>query len=123
MGRAAPLHRISILIVLIAVTVQAIIPDARDLASLRALNLVCLIVLDLNPCSDDCDSTDEECAPPLSDATWELRELARRLATSPLELPGPTAPRIDPYGRRSSSLGSSIVRSDDLIHSHCCLNC
>jgi hypothetical protein len=123
MGRATRSHRISIPILLIAVTIQGIIPDADDLASLRALNLVCQDIFGIGFCCDDCGSSDEVCAPLRSEQIWEKRELTERQATSRFGWPGPTAPMIGPHGYRSSSLGSSIVRIDDLIHSHSCLNC
>jgi hypothetical protein len=123
MGQAARCHRISIPILLIAVTIQGIIPDARDLASLRALNLVCQVIFSVEFGCDDCSSSDEVCALPLSEKTREKRESAECRATSYFELPGPTASMIGPHVYRYWFLGKAIVRIDDLIHSHSCLNC
>jgi hypothetical protein len=123
MDRAARSHRISIPILLIAVTIQGIIPDAQDLASLRALNLVCQVIFRVGSGCDDCSSPDDVCAPLLSEKTWEKTKPAECRATSCFGLPGPTAPMIGPHGYRYSFLGKAIVRIDDLIHSHSRLNC
>jgi hypothetical protein len=74
-GRAAKSYRISILIRLIATTVHRIIPDPHDLASLRALGLACLVIIDLDSDSNESGLTDDLCEPLVSDTTWETRLL------------------------------------------------
>jgi hypothetical protein len=123
MGPATGSHPISIPILLIALTIQGVIPDAHDLASLRALNLVCMVLINLDSSSNDCDSADDVCGPVRSGITSEMRELLKRLASTGFELPGPTVPSIGRGALRFSSLPSPIVRIDDLIHSLCRLIC
>jgi hypothetical protein len=124
MRRASGSHPISIPIVLIAVAIQATLPDAHDLASLRALNLVCLLLpLDLDFSSDDCEPSEEVCGPVRSDITFELRELVRKLAAIGIDLNGPTGLMIGPGNSRCSSTDSAVLRFDDLIHFLCRLIC
>jgi hypothetical protein len=124
MGRASGSHPISIPILLIAVAIQAILPDAHDLASLRALNLVCVLLsLDLDVSSVDCEPSEEVCGPVRSDIALEMRELVRKLAATGFDLNGPTGLMIGPGNSRCSSLDSAVLRFDDLIHFLCRLIC
>jgi len=123
MHRTAEPHPISIPILLIALTLQGIIPDAHDLASLQGLNLVCMVLLELDFSSNDCDSADEVCGPIHSGITPETRELLNRVATAGLKLTRQTVPSIGNGSSWYLSPPGPIVRIDDPIHSLCRLIC
>jgi len=122
MGRPRGSHLISIPNLLIALTIQGVIADPHVLASVRALNLACLLI-DLDPASNDCDPADDEYGPVGACVTSRMREVPERLARGGFESPWPTEPSIGRGALRPSSLADPIVRSDDLIHSLCRLTC
>jgi hypothetical protein len=117
-------HPISIPILLMAIAIQAILPDAHDLASLRALNLVfVLLPFDLDCSSDDCEPSEEVCGPIRCGITFEMRELIRKLAAIGIKWNGSTGLMIGTSNSRCTSLDSAVLRFDDLIHFLCRLIC
>jgi hypothetical protein len=124
MDRASGSHPISMPILLMAVAIQAILPDAHDLASFKALNVVCVLLpFDLDLSADDCEPSEEVCGPIRSGITSEMRELVRKLTAIGFDLNGPTGLMIGPGNSRCSSLDSAVLRFDDLIHFLCRLIC
>ena len=108
---------------MIALTIRGGIPDPHVLASLGALNLICIVLVDPDPASNDCDPADDECGTVGACVTSGMREVLERLARGGFESPWPTVPSIGRGALRSSSLPDPIVRIDDLIHSLCRLTC
>jgi hypothetical protein len=123
MDRPRGSHLISIPILLIALTIQGVIAAPHVLASLGALNLICIVLVDPDPVSNDCDPADDECGPVGACVTSRMREVPERLARTGFAPPGPTVPSIGRGALRFPSLPSPIVRIDDLIHSLCRLIC
>jgi hypothetical protein len=116
-------HPISIPILLVTLTLQGIVPDAHDLASLRGLDLVCMVLFELDFSTDDFDSADEVCGPVLSGITRQTRKLLNLLATAGLNLTRQTVPSLANSPFCYLSPHGSIVRIDDPIHSLCRLIC
>jgi hypothetical protein len=120
MGRARRSHSMCLPILLIAVVIQGILPDAHDLASLRALNLVCMLLpLDLNFSSDNDEPSEEACGEVRSGITVEMRELVQKLAVIGIDLSGPTRLMIGPGNSRCPSKDGAVPRFDDLINFLC----
>ena len=120
MMRSRPL---SILILLIAVAVQAIVPDTYDLVSIRGLMRVCMAVFHIDCCSDGCDSTEDVCGPLLSEITRLTRALSERMVETWPNAPGLTGVMAVPEGDRLSHLPIPILCRGDLVRSHVCLIC
>jgi len=86
MGRATRSNPIPIAILLVAVTIQGVIPDATIwchggpwILSARSCSI-------WDPSSNECDSAEDVCGPVRSDTTSGMRGLRKRLANNGFEL-------------------------------------
>ncbi len=119
-------HSVWLYFLLIAVAIQGVTPDARDLASMNSLLLFCPALADSRDLAGEDGLPDEVCEPAESEMGVGLRgglepnDLANRLwgATDQYD-PLP----FDLRARRSHAGGRKHSRTDDLIYALCRLKC
>jgi hypothetical protein len=117
-------HLIWLQLSLIAVAVQGITPDAQDMASLKALWLLCLPLADSGVPSDDDGTPDEVCEP--------VGAQINRIARQPVgcdEQVRPVSVSIESRPNSVAAAGSMIGKpartnsGDGLVFDLCRLNC
>src|SRR3954463_4550265 len=112
MGRATHHRSITSAILLVAVAIQAIGPDTWDLASLRALDLLCLVLFDSCPCPDPEPIPEDVCGPAQPSITRKAMELVGRLSVRSL---GPPASAIGTHALPFSSPPDSHIAGTDAL--------
>jgi len=122
MGQGRRFQAIALLVLLIATAIQGITPDAQDLASLKALRLICLVPANSTDLADEDESPDIVCGP--AQPVMNLR--MRRADRVPLPRFVPTDLSLGLFHSNSLQLpcpDSRIPRADGLIHILCRLTC
>jgi hypothetical protein len=126
MGQGRLCHSFWLYSVLIAVAIQAVTPDAHDLASMNALLLFCPTLAGSRDLADDDGLPDEVCGPAQSEmgvasrGKAEASELASTLWVS-TDLKDPLASQ--PGALRSHARSGNHPRLYELIYSLCRLRC
>ncbi len=70
MGQGRLYHSIWLQLVLIAIAIQGVTPDANDMASLHAVRFLCPVLADPGAVRDDDGSPDEVCEPVRLEIDW-----------------------------------------------------
>ena len=119
-------HSVWFYFLLIAVAIQGVTPDARDLASINCLALLCPALSDSSNLTGEDGLPDEVCGPAQNDLGVGLRGKAE-----PNELANSHSATADQRGPLTSLVaalrfharGGKHPRLDDLIYSLCRLRC
>jgi hypothetical protein len=117
MGQDTPIQFVSRFVLLIAATVQGITPDARDLAALRALNLICPTLQDDRGSQEEDECANDVCEPIRTSQSLRFHRLALegallgRVANEPRQQTLPGNPGRYTYRQNNDG------RHEGLIHS------
>jgi hypothetical protein len=123
MGKGTRLHSISSHLVLIAVAIQGITPDVHDLASFRALHLLCPF-LDSSDCwEDEDDLPDESSGPVRPGLRWVMGRLLDPTADSRFVSAETKVQLITLDALRLAGPCGTFVRTNGLIFWLCRLAC
>jgi hypothetical protein len=124
MGQGRLSHTICLQFLLIASAIQGVTPDARDLASIKALWLFCPVLAEANSLADDDGLPDEVCGPAQSAANLIFRTAKSGDVSHPASASTESLlPTLQSSARRSVYRHRCSARIDDLIYALCRINC
>jgi hypothetical protein len=125
MGQGRRARSITARILLIALAIQGITPDAQDLASLNALRLFCPDLADSKSLADNDDSPDDVCGSVQLDMHLAIRKRmdSRILPFLGFVWIGHRSPMVASSALQFHSPLGPNARVGDLIHSLCRLTC
>jgi hypothetical protein len=123
MGQQTRFHSIAIHLVLIAIAVQGITPDLQDLASQRALHLLCPFLDPSDDWEDGDDPTDDVSGPVRPGPSVVTRMLLDRATDPRSESARSTLRMIQSDALQAARRRSSLVRMCGLVHLLCRLTC
>jgi hypothetical protein len=124
MGQGRLSHTICLQFLLIASAIQGVTPDAKDLASIKALWFFCPVLAEANSLADDDGLPDDVCEPVRSAADLMIR------TAKPGDVPYPSfastdslLPAFQTNALRSVSRHCFSAKIDELIYTLCRINC
>lgn len=123
MGQGRRLPALGQGILLIAVAIQGITPDAHDLASTRSIVLLCPDLVDPDAGRDLDDGPDDACTPMLLHLGWPRRQTAADPRLPHVLLTPPPGRILSGADPRPVTRPGSSARVPHMIQSTCRLRC
>ncbi len=126
MGQGMRFHSISVqrIVLLIVLALQGIAPDARDLASLRGLYVLCQLPTPPDASADDTgEMADDVCGPMGRAMNSDLREQLEQSVRFEFISNTPVVSLSPACTFQSKAIQRLVLQSDDLTRSPCRLIC